>query len=186
MRNRWEDKGDDQDEPVTITGRELGALKRGASVGFFALILSLVAVGAAGWTIYQGMQGTTTPVLPAAAATQAPAAVDTATAQPASTAPEGTPTASATPTPATEPAAVTAQPSTPTPPARHTVKAVNVASVGHARHGRATASHASSPAPKMESFDPTPAAPSAGVPTQTPIIPTAPVKSASPDTSSHH
>jgi len=182
MRNRWEDKGGEVDEPVTITEKELRALKRGASVGVFALILSLVAVGAAGWTIYQGTM--TTPVQPEAAAipaaTQAPAAADTATAQPASTAPEGTPTASSTPP------AVTAQPSTPTPPARHTVKAVNAASVGHSRYGRATASHSKSPAPKMESFDPSPVAPSAGVPTQTPIVPTAPVKSASPDTSSHH
>jgi len=48
MRNRWEDKGGEVDEPVTITEKELRALKRGASVGMFALILSLVAVGAAG------------------------------------------------------------------------------------------------------------------------------------------
>ena len=183
MRNRWEDKGD-EDAPVTITEKELSALKRGASVGFFALILSLVAVGAAGWTIYQGMKPA--PIQPEAAAApaavQAPATADTAAAQPASTAPEGTPTASATPAPA----AVTAQPSTPAPPARHTVKAVNATSVGHARYGRATASRSSSPAPKTENFDPTPVAPSAGMPTQTPIVPTAPVKSASPDTSSHH
>src|SRR6267142_5790908 len=87
MRNRWEDKGGEVDEPVTITEKELRALKRGASVGVFALILSLVAVGAAGWTIYQGTM--TTPVQPEAAAipaaTQAPVAADTATAQPAST-----------------------------------------------------------------------------------------------------
>jgi hypothetical protein len=182
MRNRWEDKGDDQDEPVTITGKELRSLKFGARAGLFALILSLVAAGAAGWTVYRGMQATKpAPVEPEAAATQAPAAVDTATAQPASTAPEGTPTASSTP--AATPPAVTAQPSTPTHAARHTVKAVNAESRTSSRRGARTASH--SPTPKMESFDPTPVAPS-GVPTQTPIVPTAPVKSASPDTSSNH
>ena len=95
MRNRWEDKGGEVDEPVTITGKELRALKRGASLGFFALILSLVAVGAAGWTIYQGTK--TAPILPEAAATPAASQADTATTQPASTAPEGTPTASVAP-----------------------------------------------------------------------------------------
>ena len=58
MRNRWEGGGDsDLDAPATITERELRALRRRAGFGVFAVMLSCVAVGGLGWTLYAGPTG---------------------------------------------------------------------------------------------------------------------------------
>jgi len=185
MRQRsWEDKSDDLDEPVTITEKELRSLKLGARAGLFALILSLIAAGAAGWTVYQGMKPA--PVQPETAATQPPAVADSANTKPASMTPEPTAPATPVPTEASAPVPTPVAEAKPAVATRHTVKVVNASSVGHARYGKASApAHHSGPAPKMESFaPPEPAAPS-GIPTPSPIVPTAPVKSAPAD-SSHH
>jgi hypothetical protein len=55
MRSSWEDGGKaDLDEPTTITERQLRSLRRGARVGVLGMLLALVAVGAAGWSLLMG------------------------------------------------------------------------------------------------------------------------------------
>ena len=91
MRRRWEEEaGDDLDQPVTITEGQLRALKRGALAGVFAIILALVAVGLAGWSLLSGPNeikpqpamaenGTPQPVAPSAAVAPTAAAPTTGT-----------------------------------------------------------------------------------------------------------
>jgi len=189
MRRRsWEEKGgddDDLDHPVTVTEKQLRSLERGAKLGLFGLILALIAIGVAGWTMFRTL--TKPPAAPQTiAAAPAPAAVDTAAAHPAAVAPTPAP---ATPTPA--PAVASAPvggPAAVIPKAKtHSVRATNaVARRGsHATHA---ARSATSPTPKMESFDPGPA-PAAAVPTPTPTPTPVPVpvehKAAPADTSNH-
>lgn len=53
MRSRWEG-GTDLDEPANITERQLRSLRRGARAGMLAILLALVSVGAAGWSLLMG------------------------------------------------------------------------------------------------------------------------------------
>ncbi len=55
MRDHW-DAGSRAvlDEPATITERQLRSLRRGARAGRFAILLALVSVGAAGWSLLMG------------------------------------------------------------------------------------------------------------------------------------
>jgi len=193
MRSRYDDVKDvdELDEPVTLTSKELSSLKFGARAGMFALILSLLAAGAAGWTMYQGTKkAPAEPVAVTAAPAAAPAAVDTSTASSVLPPSEASPSVTATPSPAPGgPGAVVAKASKQAE-TKHSTKTMNASSTRASRTAR-TASHAT--APKMESFDPTPAPPSAGIPnpgipTPTPTpVPVAPEahKSAPADTSAH-
>ena len=53
MRRSWDEDEEvtDLDEPVTITGRQLRSLKRGARVGIFGILLAFVAIGLATWNL---------------------------------------------------------------------------------------------------------------------------------------
>jgi hypothetical protein len=53
MRSRWEG-GTDLDEPANVTERQLRSLRRGARAGVLAILLALVSVGAAGWSLLMG------------------------------------------------------------------------------------------------------------------------------------
>jgi hypothetical protein len=53
MRSRWEG-GLDLDEPANITERQLRSLRRGARAGVLAILLALVSVGVAGWSLLMG------------------------------------------------------------------------------------------------------------------------------------
>ncbi|HKW50270.1 MAG TPA: hypothetical protein VJQ53_00900 [Candidatus Eisenbacteria bacterium] len=53
MRDSWEG-GTDLDEPANITERQLRSLRRGARAGKLAILLALVSVGAAGWSLIMG------------------------------------------------------------------------------------------------------------------------------------
>jgi hypothetical protein len=185
MRRRsWEEKGgdDDLDQPVTLTEKQLRSLERKAGLGLFGLILALVALGVAGWTMVRALTMTPAQTQPIAA-TPAPAAVDTAAAQPAATAPTPAPTpAPTTPAPAGVASAPVGGPPAVIPTARtHSVKASN-AVARRRSHSAHTAS--SAPTPKMESFDPTPA-PATAVPTPTPT-PVPVERKAAPADTSHH
>jgi len=187
MRSRYEDVKDvdELDEPVTLTGKELRSLKLGARAGLFALILSFLAAGAAGWTMYQGTKKA--PAEPVAVTTPpaaAPASVDTSTASPVAPPAEASPSVTATPSSAPGgPGAVVAKASKQAE-TKHSTKAMNASSTRASR----TRSASNAPSPKMESFDPAPAPPSGGIPTPTPTpVPVAPEahKSAPADTSAH-
>src|SRR5262245_13707981 len=69
MRSRWEDNADEAlDEPVTITERQLRALKRSAKLGMFAMPLAIIALGLGVWSLLGGaLPGTKTEVQQAAA-----------------------------------------------------------------------------------------------------------------------
>jgi hypothetical protein len=55
MRSRWEEPGaDDLDAPATITERQLRSLRRRAGAGVFAMLLSLVSIGAVAWSMLAG------------------------------------------------------------------------------------------------------------------------------------
>ena len=55
MRSSWEDGGKaDLDEPASITERQLRSLRRGARAGAWAMLLALVSVVAAGWSLLMG------------------------------------------------------------------------------------------------------------------------------------
>ena len=133
MRSRWEDTADETlDEPVTITERQLRALKRSAKLGMFAMPLAIIALGLGVWSLLGGslpgtkadvQQAAAQPAPSAAPAPQAapsdsgpmPVGGGSTSATPAGTAPAGTtpvgslakggPTpATPTPTPAPKPA----------------------------------------------------------------------------------
>ena len=53
MRDNWEGRVD-LDEPASITERDLRSLRRGARAGTFAMLLALVAFGAAAWSLLMG------------------------------------------------------------------------------------------------------------------------------------
>jgi hypothetical protein len=53
MRDNWEGRVD-LDEPANITERDLRSLRRGARAGTLAMLLALVAAGAAGWSLLMG------------------------------------------------------------------------------------------------------------------------------------
>ncbi|TMQ56778.1 MAG: hypothetical protein E6K76_12200 [Candidatus Eisenbacteria bacterium] len=53
MRNNWDGEAD-LDDPVTITERQLRSLRRGARAGVLAILLALVALVAAGWSMMMG------------------------------------------------------------------------------------------------------------------------------------
>jgi len=184
MRRRsWEEKDggeDDLDHPVTLTEKQLRSLERNARFGLFGLILALVALGLAGWTMFRAPKKVATEPQ-TVAATPPPAAVDTAATSPAATAP--TPEPTPTPTPVASAPPATGGPAAVIPTAKkHSVRATNA--VAHrASHATHTASHTT--APKMESFEPAPAAapPAASVPTPTPTPVPVPVEhKAAPDT----
>src|SRR3954468_9892204 len=96
MRRRsWEEKGgdeDDLDHPVTLTEKQLRSLERNARFGLFGLILAVIALGVAGWTMFRAPKTAATE--PRTAATPPPAAaVDPASH--AETAPTPAPSAAA-------------------------------------------------------------------------------------------
>jgi hypothetical protein len=107
MRSRWEAGADTQlDEPVTITQRQLRSLTRGARAGLFGILLAVVAIGLAAWSMFAGPRSVAHEATPAVSAQQAEAAPATP-AEPAVTpAPEPTlaQTAATTPTATTAPA----------------------------------------------------------------------------------
>ena len=175
-RRSWDDEdnaGEDLDQPVTITGRQLRSLKMGSTLGLIGFILALIATGAAAWTMLRPTPKSPEPAV-AATPTPAPAATDTTAAAAAAT-PAPTPAATAP---------VTASSAPPEATKPHTTKAAT-ASATKKTHAARTASHAE--APKMESFDPgaaspAPAASTPSIPTPVPI----PVEhKAAPDTTHH-
>jgi hypothetical protein len=55
MRDRWDGESkSDLDEPVTITERQLRALRRGGRTGMLAILLALISLGVAGWSLLMG------------------------------------------------------------------------------------------------------------------------------------
>ena len=55
MRDSWEAGGKEQlDAPATITERQLRSLRRGARAGVFAVLLALVSIVAAIWSLVVG------------------------------------------------------------------------------------------------------------------------------------
>lgn len=187
MRRRsWEEKGggdeDDLDHPVTLTEKQLRSLERNARFGLFGLILAVVALGLAGWTMFRATQKVATEPQ-TVAATPPPAAVDTAATSSAATAPTLEPVTAPPAAPTTVSSAPTGGPAAVIPTAKkHSVRATNA--VAH-RASRATHTASHSPAPTMESFEPAPAAapPAASVPTPTPTPVPVPVEhKAAPDT----
>ena len=66
MRSRFEEykeEDDHMDEPVTITGRQLRALKRASTTGMIATILAIIAVGLGAWNLVQaGKSGPSDPM----------------------------------------------------------------------------------------------------------------------------
>jgi hypothetical protein len=139
MRRRWEDDenlDDNLDEPVTITGRQLRSLKRGARVGLFGILLAFVAIGLATWNLLSSTRGAANNDMNPSPATAAPADMETAT--------PGAPTATAG-APAATPQPV--QPSVPAP-AQTTASPATAAAPAPAeiRPASATRSHSSTKA----------------------------------------
>jgi hypothetical protein len=119
MRRRWEEEetnDDNLDEPVTITGRQLRSLRRGARVGLFGVLLAFVAIGLAAWNLISSRGGSANDEVNPASATTATAPADSGAMemQPAAT---GAPTATGA-APASAPQAV--QPPVPAPAAKQT------------------------------------------------------------------
>ena len=110
MRSRWEAGAEETqlDEPVTITQRQLRSLTRGARAGLFGVLLAVVAIGLAAWSMFAGPSRS-------AAHEPAPAASPDEATQ---TTPAANTAASAPVTPATQTPAVT-----PTPTAAPTNRA---------------------------------------------------------------
>jgi len=74
MRSRWEDNADEAlDEPVTITERQLRALKRYAKLGMIAMPLAIIALGLGVWSLVGGALVGTKANVQTAAAQPAPA-----------------------------------------------------------------------------------------------------------------
>jgi|GEM_PF-3523535 len=216
MRNRWEDKpgdGFEDDEPVTLTAKELKSLKRGAGFGLLAMFLALAAAGFTAWSTFGGglpfaaekkdaasVTASTSPAAqPAQAGDQATPSTEASTPPPVGAAPATTPQVAAAPgstTPAPAPAVAAAEEakSTSTP-----ARVPKLGRVGTAKHGRAgigtskygqasfTAS-ARSPKPKTEAFDAaTPSTPSPAVaPVPSPMPVSAVPQKAASDSSAHH
>jgi hypothetical protein len=170
-RRSWDEPTDDglDDEPVALTARQLRSLKRGASFGFIALILALIAAGAAGYTTFRVMTQApvTTAAAPAAAEPQATGGMaDTSTVT--AGAPATAPTEAAAPT-ATEAAAPnpTVHKISAAPKAARAAK-TEVAVVKSSKRTRASTTARTSK-PVTESFDPGPAAPAGVAPSPVPM-----------------
>src|SRR5690349_12195746 len=98
MRSRWEDNADEAlDEPVTITERQLRALKRSAKLGMFAMPLAVIALGLGVWSLLGGALGGTKSEVQQAAAQPAPAPAPAAQAAPTDSGPVPLGGGSATP-----------------------------------------------------------------------------------------
>jgi len=122
MRSRWEDNADEAlDEPVTITERQLRALKRSAKLGMIAMPLAVIALGLGVWSLLGGALTGTKSEVQTAAAQPAPAPAPQAAPTDSGPVPLGGGTA---PAAGTAPAGTTpvgslakGEPATPTPPA---------------------------------------------------------------------
>jgi len=164
MRSRFEEykEDDHMDEPVTITGRQLRALKRASTTGMIATILAIIAVGLGAWNLVQaGKSGPSDPISsePAAQAQPAPAAAATDSVPSPVPAPQPIQTgAAATPEPSTAPAAATAA----KPAARHA--SATPSSPTHSRPSKSTASSGEEPV-TMPAFSPSAAPVSPAIPT---------------------
>jgi predicted lipid-binding transport protein (Tim44 family) len=90
MRSRWEAGAAEDtqlDEPVTITQRQLRSLTRGARAGLFGVLLAMVAIGLAAWSMFGGPRSSAAhepgPAVSPAEATQGVPAENTAASAPA-------------------------------------------------------------------------------------------------------
>ena len=115
MRRRWEDEenlddNDNLDEPITITGRQLRSLKRGARVGLFGVLLAFVAIGLATWNLLSSTRGAANNEMNSSPPTAAPASAPADSGSAMETATPDAPTATGA---ASAPQAV--QPSVPAP-----------------------------------------------------------------------
>ena len=161
-RSRWaedDEKEEVRDEPVTLTEKQYRALKRGALFGMLGLVLGVVAVGLAAWSLARTPGHEANPPMAQAAqpAEAVPAADTVAAATPSpmpSMIPSPTPVAAKPPAPARKatstrraaaPDATTEKPQpqpassvlgdTPTPPAPTPVQAEPVQPVGGSDSG---------------------------------------------------
>ena len=172
MRNKWEDTANELDEPVTITGRQVRSLKRGARAGLFAMFLALVATGLAGWNTFQGIEHGAGTMHDVASITEQPGSAERGTEQVATTSPGDIPGSSASDSarspeagaPAAKPVVTSAQPSKLAPAATRTSRPATSVARGP-KHAAATARESK---PVTENFEPSNAAP-ALTPTPSPV-----------------
>jgi len=191
MRRSWDEPADDGlDEPVAITARQLRSLNRGVRFGFFALILALVAAGAAGWTAFRvAKQGTGTSASAPAAAQPHTADGSLADASTGTTASDAPTSASTAPSQAASaPAPQSAAHTSGTAPKATRAAKTEVAVAKSSKRTHAAAATRESK-PVTEGFEPAPAAP-AGVapPSSVPMPVTAEpaAKPAARDSSAAH
>lgn len=183
MRSRFEEyKEDDHlDEPVTITGRQLRALKRAATTGMIATILAIIAVGLGAWNLVQaGKSGPSDPMGSEPTAAQAQPA-------PAAAAADSVPSPVPTPQPMQAGASATPAPSTAPAPAATTVKPTarrHASATTSTRPSRSSASTGEEPV-TTPAFSPSaaPVSPSIPAPVPSPVAPKP--STAAPDTSKH-
>lgn len=180
MRSRFEEYNEDDhlDEPVTITGRQLKALKRAAMTGMIATILAIIAVGLGAWNLVQAGKSSTPETMspePAAQAQPTPTPVATDSMSTPAPQPIQTGAAPATP-PSSAPPAAAAKPA-----AERHAAVTKTTSTRHARSSTSSTSSGEEPL-TVPAFSPsaTPVSPSAPAPT-----PVAPTKSVGADTSGH-